>query len=91
MIAAEVTYITDFENNSEVWWDALRDKLATITDSTQNNLFCALKELQQCGQVTLCGASEIEEFNNFVTSLPGWDDGPEYARTALIAQVDSND
>ena len=67
----------DEENPAEIWWSALEEKYP--------DLYEALRNSKNCGVVLSDAAWEaIEE-------LPGFEDGPEYARTALLDWGDEGD
>lgn len=81
----QVTYRVDDENNAEVWWEAFRRYAPHLKDE---ELRQSCRELERRGEVTLHDPRLIEAFDGFVTGLPGWEDGPEHARTALVAQAE---
>lgn len=64
---ATVEVQVDEENNAEEWWDALRR-----LDRGSKRLERAIDS----GRVTRAQLAVLR-------SLPGWEDGPEFARTAL--------
>jgi hypothetical protein len=71
MNTAKTVYIAvrvDEENNAEEWWDALAECYPNFTRSLQRN------------EAAVIAAS----LWNDLASLPGFDDGPDYASTALI-------
>jgi hypothetical protein len=65
----------DDENNAERWWDALREARPDIATSLERN---------GCAVVSDSVLHSLE-------SLPGWSDGPEYAKTPLIDYGDAGD
>jgi hypothetical protein len=58
----------DDENNADEWWGALREKYPAFAASLEKNGAAVIKD-------TLWDA---------LTMLPGFADGPEYAKYALI-------
>jgi hypothetical protein len=84
----QVTYRADDENNAETFWEALRAGPYPKKVQDDPELLNALNELIRRGEVTMHDGRLIEAFDAFVTSLPGWEDGPEYAKTALIAHAE---
>ena len=68
--SSTVSVRIDEENNAEEWWDALRD-----LDRGSR----ALEKAIDSGRVTRAQLATLK-------ALPGWADGPEFARTALIVE-----
>ena len=60
----------DDENIAEIWWSALEEKYPALC--------AALRNSSNCGVVLSNDAFEA------IAALPGFEDGPEYAQTALI-------
>jgi len=84
-MTTQVTYKVDWENNAEEWWAAFRAAYPQLRD-TDPELHAACREVDRYdGETTLHDPKLIERFDAFVWSLPGYDDGPEYAQTALVA------
>jgi hypothetical protein len=83
-MTTQVTYRVDDENNAEQWWEAFRVAYPELHE-TDPELYAACCELERHDEVVLHDPRLIEAFDAFVTGLPGWEDGPEYARAALVA------
>jgi hypothetical protein len=86
---AAITSITvkvDSENNAEAWWDAMRESLPAL-ERNDPEVAGLLSVLERHGEVEISDPATIERFDSFVHSLPGFSDGPEYAREALIFEA----
>ena len=81
------TYSIDMENNAEAWWDAFCEAFPPMKDGDQK-LWEACRELYEETTVTLHDPDLITRFDAFVTGLPGWADGPEHAKEALVANAE---
>lgn len=68
----------DFENTAEEWWDAVR--AATNRPAPINFLLQTDALDVEVTDIEAEGAIEWAE------QLPGWNDGPEYAPTALTVR-----
>lgn len=66
----------DFENDAETWWGA------TIRTGDAPAAFAALDG--SCYSEIECSRAEAEAVIAWGATLPGWSDGPEYARYPLI-------
>lgn len=65
----------DFENNAEEWWDAAREALDTPASI---NVLLQTNETE----VTVSDDEALDVIA-WAEQLPGWNDGPDYAPTAL--------
>ena len=71
---------TDWENNAEEWWDAARasstipPEVRRLLDGTEDSDVCILQ----------VSADACDRIRRWAETLPGWDTGPEYAKTALF-------
>jgi hypothetical protein len=65
----------DYENNAEEWWNAAK------TDQNAPEAFAPLLA-DNADEVTVSD-DEADEIIAWASGLPGWNDGPEYAPTAL--------
>jgi len=83
---SQVTYAADDENNADVWWTEFRTRYVYFPRDSELSKAC--QELDKNGSVTLHDPQLIERFDAFVTGLPGWEDGPTYAPTALISTAE---
>jgi len=81
-MATSVTARVDFENNAEKFWDAFRDQVATLDRDSELATNC--REILKRDEVELLDADAIQQFDDFVTGLPGWDNGPEHAKNPII-------
>ena len=67
----------DWENNAEEWWDAAR------ASSNAPPELLPLFDANTDDRVTV-SAEAYERIRQWAETLPGWDTGPEYAKTALF-------
>jgi hypothetical protein len=74
---ATVWIQVDFENNAETWWEQARRRV-----SPPSELEPLLHSSVASGVTT--PAERRDEVLRWCDGIPGWADGPEYARTALI-------
>lgn len=67
----------DWENSAERWWDTARER---IEDAP-----AALRPLLDASgtEGILVDGPEADAIRQWAESVPGWDDGPEWAREAL--------
>jgi len=85
-MTTSVIYKVDYENNAETWWDAFQDTYPTLSESDPE--VCDLcRQLERNGSVEVCDPQAIERLDAFLTSLPGWDGGPEYAPHPFVVQA----
>lgn len=75
----------DFENNAEEFWAAFREQVETLDQ--YGELAATCYSLLRCNEVELTDANAVSEFDAFVTKLPGWESGPEHARTAIVFEA----
>lgn len=68
----------DFENNAEAWWDA-----ATTSDNAPEAFAPMLAD--NADEIIVSDEDAITILT-WAEQLPGWNDGPEYAPTALTVQ-----
>jgi len=71
--AKQIAVRVDEENNAEQWWDALRSYDRAHGGGR------TIEKAIDAGRVT---PEQLE----ILKALPGWEDGPEFARTALIVE-----
>jgi hypothetical protein len=64
----QITVAIDWENNTETWWDALREQSPKL-----HELFFMVDKL----------TITCEQFRQ-LTELPGWADGPPYAKHPIV-------
>lgn len=74
--------VVDEENHAETWWAAAR-AAAPVGDVAR--IFAALDRGTRTEPVVV-SSDEASEFESWALGLPGYDDGPEYAPTALLFQ-----
>lgn len=74
----------DCENNAESFWDAVNALLDKDMLGDDYGVQYALAVLRSENEVEITDAETMERFTNLVASLPGWDDGPEYAEHPLL-------
>ena len=79
------TIRADSENCAEEWWDAAR-AAARTDDSKGAEVFRSLNEDPDRGVEV--NAEELAAFKAWASSLPGHDDGPEYARRPYLVEQD---
>lgn len=65
----------DFENNAETWWNA------AVTDQNAPAAFAPL--LADDTDEIEVSDEDGRRIREWAKGLPGWDDGPDYAPTAL--------
>ena len=76
----------DYENNAEEWWTALREwRDAHENKTPAHPMFDSVGRLIADGELTVDEDHEgrFLEFVDFVSSLPGWNTGPRYAKYPL--------
>lgn len=73
----------DEENNAEQWWDAARTLAARVSDPTFTRVMHAIER----GDENM-PSSDVEAFVAVARTLPGWDDGPSYARNPVLFSLD---
>ena len=72
--------MADEENNAETWWEALRS-----TDPGDPTLRGLRSALLDEGTVEVPFNDSIARgFEDYLTGLPGWNDGPEHAPNPLL-------
>jgi hypothetical protein len=76
--------VIDEENHAEAWWTAAREA-APSADADVARIFAALDRGTRTEGVVV-SSDEADAFSAWAEGLPGWDDGPEYAPTALLFQ-----
>ena len=78
------TIKVDFENIAEPWWDAAQALAASGKDPTFTRIINALLRSRddEVGDDVIRG--DLDAFHAACARLPGWDDGPTYARWPLI-------
>ena len=69
--------MVDEENNAETFWQWLS------SNATPAKFARIFSELDKSGKVTVDSDLALQ-FVDFVSSIPGWSDGPAYAKEALI-------
>lgn len=76
-----VTFAVDWEAQASTWWDA-----AVAAPECPDELYPLIHQVR--GRKLLdhvrVPADRVEDCLAWCRSLPGWDDGPWYARTALL-------
>lgn len=72
--------VADVENAAELWWTEADAAPASEypSDGTVHDLVVERKD-----EVVVSG-SELKEFLRWATQLPGWKDGPSYARRPFV-------
>ena len=82
-----VIYRIDYENNAEESWTALQGAVDGMDKQTELGHYLAL--LLWDGEIEIPPGPIIEEFEGFLSSLPGWDDqeAPEFAPHPLIIEA----
>ena len=78
-----VTIETDYENNAETWWDAVRAHLRAGTAPVSMEARKVLLALERRDAVVTRrqAATEIRLWGE---TLPGWDDGPDHAHNPIM-------
>lgn len=84
-MTTSVTAIVDQENNAEQFWDAFRSAVESLDRDSELAHNC--RKLLKSDSVELTDAIAIHQFDDFVTSLPGWSDGPAHAKAAIVFQA----
>jgi hypothetical protein len=79
---AGVTYRVDYQNSAFAWWDAFRAALPALRDADPE-VFELCRRIERLGEVSIPDPAAARRFAAFVTGLPGFQDGPRYARSAL--------
>jgi hypothetical protein len=79
-----VTARVDFENNAEEFWTEFRNRVESLDRDSELAANC--RKILKSDEVELMDASAIEEFDTFVTAIPGFGDGPQHAKTAILFQ-----
>lgn len=69
----------DWENNSEVWWDAAR--AASDCPAELHALIYGL-----CATEVEVESARLPALLAWCASFPGWSDGPQYARHPLMVR-----
>lgn len=86
-----VRIVVDEENHAEAWWTAAREAVKALEPATYPEhadiarIFAALDRGTRTEPVVV-SSDEASEFENWALGIDGYDDGPEYARTALLFQ-----
>jgi len=75
----------DHENKAETWWDAFHRAWPKLQEGDPE-LFSICERLSADQHVEICDPATIQRFVDFAENLPGFADGPEYAKKALIFQ-----
>ena len=70
--------IVDTENNAEEWWDAARPIIEAGNAPRGAGVLLALGN-------TALTEQEWATLRKLAAALPGWDTGPDYARTPIRA------
>jgi hypothetical protein len=86
-MAASLLVRTDYENNSEGWWDSLR---AVADDpNCDPGVRQAVRDVLRHDAVELSDPRVIEAFDRLAHALPGWDDpdAPEHAPHPLTFEA----
>jgi hypothetical protein len=78
--------VVDQENSAEEWWDAAREAVADATDAVAD-LFARIDAAAGDPAGVCCRSQDAAALVAWASELPGWDDGPEHARTPLLVQV----
>ena len=73
----------DLENNSESWWDALASS-GRMPPPALRALAVGLRPGRRVRWIT---AAERDAALAFAATLPGWDNGPEYARHPFTVET----
>ena len=76
--------LVNTENNAEIWWDAARDAIDQFPKSTQDFIKSNLTN------EVIVSEEDADAFIGVAESLPGWDDGPEFAKEAILRHVDDD-
>lgn len=76
------TLRVDYENNATTWWDAARDLANSMANPTFTRILNALEREDEIGDDVLRG--ELDSFIAAASVLPGWADGPAYARHPVL-------
>lgn len=72
-----VTIKVDYENNAEQWWQEARSRVEECPPGTQNLLDSDEDEITVDPQ-------SAEQFRAWASTLPGWADGPVFARNPVV-------
>lgn len=72
--------LVDQENNAERFWDEVQDR------AERGEKFAVLLSGLDLTDILYLGDDEAEELLAYARQVPGWADGPEYAREALLVQ-----
>lgn len=75
------TIKVDYENNTEEWWAAAR------ASTTMPEFLRPLIHDIECGEIVV-SAPKAKQAKAWCASLPGWNDGPEYAIHTLLIDPD---
>lgn len=75
--ADAVNIVIDEENNGEIWWEAAHNS------KTAPACFLRLLDLGPSEGITV-GPEDAETIRAWASTLPGWSDGPSYARNPLL-------
>lgn len=73
----------DEENNADLWWDHADREAATCP--FQAGAACELIEPPTTHEVVVT-AEEHDAFVGWASEMPGWEDGPAYARKPFVIQ-----
>ena len=71
----------DYEYNAVPFWDSFHERVEKLTHGTELHRHCL--ELLGCSEVTLQSETAVAELRAFCQAIPGYADGPEYAREAV--------
>lgn len=78
-----VTIMTDYENNAETWWDAMRAHLRAGTAPVSLEAQRVLVAFD-CKDSVVTRRQAATEIRLWGETLPGWDDGPDHAHNPLV-------
>ena len=79
---AHKTLLIDYENNAEEWWTAAREAIDSCPEAARSFVQDGPDEHQVSPETA-------EAFLAWAATLPGWSDGPEYARHPVLVQDDA--
>lgn len=84
-MTTKITARVDHENNAEDFWDEFNSRVESLDPDTELAHNC--RQLLRADEVELLDATAIEQFDCFVSAIPGFCNGPDHARTAILYQA----
>jgi len=72
----------DHEYAAEAFWSRFHERAGTLFRGTELHTHCV--ELMERDEVTLQSEAAATDLLAFCRAIPGYSDGPEYAREAVI-------